>query len=242
MPELDLDSFSDGGAEAAAVEQGKLDAAIDAVIADVQGTGLEIEAEDDGLIAGKYSSVDEVANALKLQQAENAKLKELLKGKGVELEPDVSPEYKAAEEADTATQEPDAPALPDPALITKMIEAVHERVGGEAEYKRLQQWARSNISVAESEKFSEMLQSGDVDAVTRTVGDLQFRRLQQEGYQPTMLRGRVSDGTPPGFRSDAEMEMAMRDTRYSSQHPDYDPAYVKEVEGRVRKMLQGEAR
>ena len=242
MPELDVDSFSDGGAEAAAVEQSKVDAAIDAVIADVQGSDLGIEPESEGeLIAGKYKSVDDVANALKSQQSENQRLRDLLKERGV-VEPEVSPEFAEAEAADTSEPEPEPVKQLDPEAIKTMISAIHERVGGEDEYKRLQQWAKKNVTVEEAERYAEILESGNTEAASRAVGDLQFRRLQQQGYEPTMLRGRVSDGTKPGFQSDAEMTAAMSDPRYSSQHPDYDPAYVREVEGRVRKMLQGEAR
>lgn len=114
-------------------------------------------------------------------------------------------------------------------LAESQIKDVKATVGGDEGYSKLMQWAKTNLSEAEQNRYDKIMGSGDLDLIKMTVTGLKARYDATFGIDPQLVGGR-GKGSPGKdvFRSTQEVVEAMRDKRYGR-----DPAYTKEVEEKV---------
>ena len=116
----------------------------------------------------------------------------------------------------------------------QVAQAVFQQTGGEAKYQALASWAAKNLGDEQLDSFNYVLNTGSVSDVVTAVKGLQFDYMMATGYEPRLSGGRApaTDG-PKAFESEAQVVAAMSDPRYQSG-PQQDPAYIKEVETRLR--------
>lgn len=114
-------------------------------------------------------------------------------------------------------------------LAEAQINEVKGTVGGDEGYSKLMQWAKTNLTQVEQDRYDKIMGSGDLDLIKMTVAGLKARYDAAYGIDPNLVGGR-SKGSPgkDAFRSTQEVVDAMRDPRYGR-----DPAYTKEVEEKV---------
>ena len=221
MPIVDTgDGSFDANAQAvedAKIEQAKAD------LVDESGAG---EGE---LILGKYGSAEELANAYQSLQREYSKLK------GEQPEPQAE---APQQESEPEPQKQQPVQVSDPGRTDEesmeVAQAVFQQTGGQAKYQALASWAAQNLGDEVLENYNRVLNTGSVSDVLSAVKGLQFDYMMATGYEPRLSGGRApaSDG-PKGFESEAQVVAAMSDPRYQSG-PQQDPAYIKEVEARLR--------
>lgn len=100
--------------------------------------------------------------------------------------------------------------------------------GGREEYPAMLQWAAQNLTKEEVAKFDSLVDSGDHNAALFAIRGLRSRYEASNGREPKLISGGQPPAAPSGFRSAAEMVLAMSDPRYKT-----DPAYRKDVEAKV---------
>ncbi|BAF89585.1 putative capsid assembly protein [Azorhizobium caulinodans ORS 571] len=113
-------------------------------------------------------------------------------------------------------------------LAEQDVNSAYSAVGGEAEFRKIQSWARSNLSPAELSAFNDMVQKASSDALPFVVMGLQARYVQANGREPQLINGHASGPSVEGFASRYEMLQAMKDPRYSK-----DEAYRDQVAKRL---------
>jgi len=113
------------------------------------------------------------------------------------------------------------------ALAAQMQNKVFESIGGEQNYEAMVQWAMQNLSPDEIAAFNQTVESGSLASAKMAVSGLFARYQDSVGNEPNLLPGENATSVQ-GFRSQAEMVAAMRDTRYRN-----DPAYRDEVARKV---------
>ena len=201
--------------EAAKVEQAKQE------LVD-ERTGEESE-----LLMGKYGSTDELISAFKALQGEYSRLK----GGATQAEPEPQPESQPEPQA---LQPPVQQQAVQQEQANAVVEAIFQQTGGEQKYHAMASWAAQNMDKAAVESFNAAIRSGDKDRAINAVKGLQYDYMTQTGYEPRLIGGRapVSEG-PKGFTSEAQVVAAMSDPRYQNG-PMQDPAYVQEVEARLK--------
>lgn len=114
------------------------------------------------------------------------------------------------------------------AVSNAFIGDLHKSVGGEENYTAMTEWASSSLSAEEIKTFDNIMAAGQQDSIKMAIDGLYARYSQSEGRAPTLLHGKASDSASNGFRSIAELRVAMSDKRYKA-----DPAYRKDVEERL---------
>ena len=201
--------------EAAKVEQAKQE------LVD-ERTGEESE-----LLMGKYGSTDELISAFKALQGEYSRLK----GGATQAEPEPQPESQPEPQA---LQPPVQQQAVQQEQANAVVEAIFQQTGGEQKYHAMASWAAKNMDQAAVESFNAAIRSGDKDRAISAVKGMQYDYMTQTGYEPRLIGGRapVSEG-PKGFTSEAQVVAAMADPRYQNG-PMQDPAYVQEVEARLK--------
>jgi hypothetical protein len=114
-------------------------------------------------------------------------------------------------------------------LATNAINTLAEVAGGKDQLAQTLQWAGENLSDAEIDAYNSAMQQGNV-AITQTLlrGIVAAYRADV-GEAPSNIAGESSRpaGVKP-FASDAEMNLAMQDPRYST-----DPTYRDSVIARI---------
>ena len=167
--------------------------------------GEQMEQEQNALLAGKYSSPEQLEEAyLALQQ----KL-----GRDEEQE---SGEYEETEEYDNSEE--------TSGLSDDDVDALQEMVGGPEEYANILNWAGQNLSEAEIDMYDDVMDSGDPAACFFAIQALASRYGDENGVEGEMLVGGNPTNEYQGFRSQAELVEAMSDPRYET-----DPAYRADV-------------
>jgi hypothetical protein len=116
------------------------------------------------------------------------------------------------------------------ALAEKKQESVYTKVGGEQQYRTMQQWASANFSAEEKMAYTRIMAQGSPAEINMAVDALKARYVAANGNGGTPLEGHGASGVT-GFASTAEMTQAMRDPRYAK-----DPAYRQEVANKVAAM------
>ena len=167
--------------------------------------GEQMEQEQNALLAGKYSSPEQLEEAyLALQQ----KL-----GRDEEQE---SGEYEETEEYDNSEE--------TSGLSDDDVDALQEMAGGPGEYANILNWAGQNLSEAEIDMYDDVMDSGDPAACFFAIQALASRYGDENGVEGEMLVGGNPTNEYQGFRSQAELVEAMSDPRYET-----DPAYRADV-------------
>lgn len=110
---------------------------------------------------------------------------------------------------------------------TSAVEAqIVASVGGPQEYAAMQVWASNNFGPEEIAAYNKAMESNDPQLMAFAVKGLQTRFKAES--EPRLISS-ASSAKPSGFRSMAELTVAMRDPRYAS-----DPAYRADVANRIK--------
>ena len=108
-------------------------------------------------------------------------------------------------------------------------------------YNTMTKWAAEGYTPAEQKAFNEAINSNDVTLMKNAVGVLKARYTESRGspvvtHQP----GNASFNAEPksaGFKNALEMQSAMKDPRYKTNH-----AYQQEVAAKTAAMINGQNR
>ena len=119
-------------------------------------------------------------------------------------------------------------ATQDTALSVKEVASIKESLGGEAEYRKMIEWAGENLAPEEVEGFNQIINSQPMAAVKMAVTGLHARYSAVEGREPKLIGGRASKGNTDKFESTAQLVEAMSDPRYSK-----DPAYQRKIQEKL---------
>ncbi len=109
-------------------------------------------------------------------------------------------------------------------LTDSQVNYIKNQAGGEESYNTLVGWAGENLPEQYVAAFDNIVESGNVEAITIAVAGLRSQYEQVNGYEGTMLSGKGAPQQVDAFRSQAEVVQAMADPRY-----DADPAYRNDV-------------
>ena len=116
------------------------------------------------------------------------------------------------------------PAQTEVDVNTTEINKIQNSVGGEAQYKKLVQWAGENLKENEVKAFDNLVSTGNAAAIQLGVDALKSKYDTANGYEGRMLSGKAADNSGDIFKSQAQLVKAMSDPRY-----DEDPAYRQDV-------------
>ena len=214
-----IETGQDNTADQGAIdEQARVDAAR-AELYDEATDGQPPEQQEEGedLILGKYKSQDDLVEAYKNLQRENARLRD-----GDEEEPEAG--YESNDDDD---DDDDEPAISQEEA-EQIRDSVFKQAGGQEKFQGLMGWASQNLDQSRIEAFNETLGTGDESAILAQVKGIQYDYMMATGYEPKLTGGRAPTNDVRGFASEAQVIAAMQDPRYGT-----DPAYIKEVEQRI---------
>lgn len=107
----------------------------------------------------------------------------------------------------------------------KLREEVAQVIGGKDEYNAVIDWASKNLSEEEIVAIDSVY---DITLQKIIIKELKHRMQEKEGVLPQYLEGKGTPPPAPMFQSQAEMEKAISDPRYSN-----DTAYREEVRKKV---------
>lgn len=221
--------------------------------------GERLAAEEQQLLAGKYSSTEELEKAYV----------ELQKRLGSQDEEDVE---EATEEQEEASEDAEQSTLYQAIIesskngqwspelvehVSKMnpidvvneflanqqqqqqqspevspadIQQIQESIGGEESYQNMIQWASNNLSEQEIAMYDTVMDRGDPLAMFFAVQALNARFQDSQGYDGELLTGTAPRTGSDVFRSQAQLVEAMSDPRY-----DKDPAYRADVAAKLER-------
>jgi len=214
--------------------------------------GENLEAEQEGLLAGKYRNAQELEKAYE----------ELQKKLGSE-------EDEQAPEAETETEESEPEedigtdildrlwdeavndsfseetlqelSKADPAELAKMhlqyrqanqqqalnddqVESLKNSAGGEKEYDAMMGWANDSLESSEIEMFDAVMDKGDPLSCFFAIQALKYRYNDANGVEGEMLTGKAARNQGDKFESQSQVIEAMNDSKYEN-----DPAYRRKV-------------
>lgn len=212
------DSGSPAEQSAAAEESAKVEAARAELYDEQTGS------QDQGLILGKYQSVDDLAQAYQNLQREYSRVKN---GQPPSDPPAQQQEADQYDDGDGTEDGSDQGGI-DPATAAAIHASVLEQAGGEAEYQRLSTWAVNNLPPERTEAYNAALASGDQAAIINSLKGLQYDYMMQNGYEPKLTGGRAPANEVRGYSSRYQVTEAMADPRYEK-----DSGYRQEVERRI---------
>ena len=111
------------------------------------------------------------------------------------------------------------------ALIEARTQAGYQAVGGEAQFKQMTEWAKSNLSPAEIQAFNSQV-NGTKEVALLAIQGLNARYTAAVGNPPSGLLGGNAPANAPngGYQSRAQVVQAMSDPRYET-----DTAYRNSV-------------
>ena len=109
-------------------------------------------------------------------------------------------------------------------LSNSEVNYIKNQAGGEDSYNSLVSWASENLPEQYVAAFDNIVDSGNMEAITIAVAGLKSQYEQVNGYEGRMLSGKGAPQQVDAFRSQAEVVQAMADPRY-----DNDPAYRNDV-------------
>ena len=119
---------------------------------------------------------------------------------------------------------PQEEAAPVADLSDSQVNYIKNQAGGEDSYNSLVSWAAENLPEQYVSAFDNIVDSGNVEAITIAVAGLKSQYEEINGYEGRMLSGKGAPQQVDAFRSQAEVVQAMADPRY-----DNDPAYRNDV-------------
>lgn len=214
-----IEAGQDNTADQGAIdEQAKVDAARAELYDEATG-GQPPEQQEEGedLILGKYKSQEDLVEAYKNLQRENARLRD-----GDEEESEAG--YESDDDDDDDDEE--SPISEEEGM--RIRDNVFKQAGGQEKLQALLGWASQNLDQSRIETFNSTLGTGDESAIMAQVKGIQYDYMMATGYEPKLTGGRAPTNDVRGFASEAQVIAAMQDPRYGN-----DPAYIKEVEQRI---------
>lgn len=115
------------------------------------------------------------------------------------------------------------------AIASVIRERVLKTVGGEEEFARTIEWAKTGLSAEEIEAFNESVDGKKTEAQLKVAVQGLYARYQAaNGRDPRLLRGTTTGPATDVFESSAQLTAAMRDPRYAK-----DPAYRSQVQAKL---------
>lgn len=115
-------------------------------------------------------------------------------------------------------------------LESQFTDAVYKAAGGEQEYGRIVDWAKSNLPQKVVNSFNKAIDNNNLEAIELMLEGMKAKMRSQQGTRnPSILGGATNTASHKGFGSKSEVIEAMSDKRYGR-----DAAYTAEVE---RKMF-----
>lgn len=115
-------------------------------------------------------------------------------------------------------------------LESQFTDAVYKAAGGEQEYGRIVDWAKSNLPQKVVNSFNKAIDNNNLEAIELMLEGMKSKMHAQQGTRnPSILGGATNTASQKGFGSKSEVIEAMSDKRYGR-----DAAYTAEVE---RKMF-----
>jgi hypothetical protein len=114
------------------------------------------------------------------------------------------------------------------ARASQYQEQTLEAVGGEEEFGKMSEWASSNLSADQIDRYNAAVDSGDPARMQEAVKALAFEYSKARPSEPELLGGGNTHSAGDRFESVAQLTEAMSDPRYQS-----DPAFRKEVEQKL---------
>ena len=215
--------------------------------------GEKLVAEQEGLLAGKYNSPQELEKAyLELQSklGKGETQAEQGEGEGDDSElseetPETSPAYdlimQASEEyyGNENTLSPETiekfSEMSSTDLVNAYVQSIQNNpaaqvnqiqnsVGGEKQYTNIVSWAANNLPEKQVLAYDNLVASGNVEAINLALAGLKAQYDDAFGSEGRTLQGRSPRNSEGVFKSQAELISAMNDPRY-----DTDEAYRDEV-------------
>lgn len=115
-------------------------------------------------------------------------------------------------------------------LESQFTDAVYKAAGGEQEYGRIVDWAKSNLPQKVVNSFNKAIDNNNLEAIELMLEGMKAKMRASHGTRnPSILGGATNTASQKGFVSKSEVIEAMSDKRYGR-----DAAYTAEVE---RKMF-----
>ena len=182
--------------------------------------GKEPQAEvQEELIGGKFKSADDLLQAYQ----------ELEKKLGSQDRTEEVPQDTQYESEDQDVQAGDIVGGVDQQPLSEADEnSIIESIGGDEGLEALGKWAQDNLDPKEIQVYNSEVNSGDFTRARNALQSMYFAMQQQEGYEPSLVDGRLSGQSTDIYRSVQEVEAAMNDPRYL-----HDTAYTRDVEEKI---------
>jgi len=181
--------------------------------------GRDPNESNEELIGGKFKSADDLLQAYQ----------ELEKKLGSQERTEEVPQDTQYESEDQDVQAGDIVGGVEQQPLSEADEnAIIESIGGDQGLETLAQWAKDNLDPSEIKVYNSEVNSGDFTRARNALQSMYFAMQQQEGYEPSLIDGRLSNRSTDVYRSVQEVEAAMNDPRYLN-----DTAYTKDVEDKV---------
>ena len=114
------------------------------------------------------------------------------------------------------------------AIANNDVQQVHNLVGGENNYSKLIEFAKTNLSEAEQNAFNDTLETGSIEQVKFAVQGIASRAGINSEQPQSMINGDSIETASDIFESSAQVIEAMNDPRYAK-----DPAFRKSVEDKI---------
>jgi len=115
------------------------------------------------------------------------------------------------------------------ALGESITNAGYEAAGGKESYGVLTQWALQNIDPADIETFNEKM-TGNKAQVVKAIKTLRDAYESATGKEPALLQAAGTSNSGDVFRSQAEVNVAIKDKRWGS-----DPAYTADITAKINR-------
>ena len=181
--------------------------------------GRDPNESNEELIGGKFKSADDLLQAYQ----------ELEKKLGSQERTEEVPQDTQYESEDQDVQAGDIVGGVEQQPLSEADEnSIIESIGGDQGLETLAQWAKDNLDPSEIQVYNSEVNSGDFTRARNALQSMYFAMQQQEGYEPSLIDGRLSNRSTDVYRSVQEVEAAMNDPRYLN-----DTAYTKDVEDKV---------
>ena len=174
--------------------------------------------QEEGLIGGKFKSPEDLLQAYQ----------ELEKKLGGDRTQE-TPEDTQYESEDSEVLEGDiVGGVEQVPLSAEEENVILESIGGEDGLNAMADWASTNLDADEVTAYNNEVNSGDYVRARNALQSMFFAMQQAQGYEPSLLGGRVTTSAGDVFRSVQEVEAAMNDPRYLN-----DTAYTQDVEEKM---------
>lgn len=115
--------------------------------------------------------------------------------------------------------------------IDANVQSLMDEVGGDANYSKMVDWAKTNMTPQEVEAFNnQMLQAGDDPNAARiAIMNMRDNWTQSTGMDPRRARSGGNAPAQLGYESREQLLKDMDDPRYKT-----DPAYQRQINNKLR--------